>query len=74
VTTDEIRRVDAAIAAFDRATGSTDDLVLLLLRRADLAGIPITMEQTRLRLGLSEDEILDIFARLWERGFIEEIA
>lgn len=71
MSADELAKVDAAITAFDRTTGQVDDFVLLLLRRADLAGIPLTLEQTAAFLVISEDEALDIFARLSERGLIE---
>lgn len=68
---DAFALVDKAIAAFDRTTGSIDDFVMLLLHRADLAGIPLTIEQVASFLVIEEDEALDIFSRLAERGFIE---
>lgn len=67
----ELSRVDRAIAEFDREAGNVDDFVLLLLKRADLAGIPLSIEQVARLLVISDDEALDIFARLGERGFIE---
>ena len=66
-----LARVDAAIAAFDRVNGSVDDFVLLLLRRSELAGIPLSPEQIAAFLLISEDEALDIFARLSERGLLD---
>lgn len=67
----DLARVDAAIARFDRVTGDVDDFVLLLLKRSELADIPLTVEQVARLLAISDDEALDIFARLSEKGLIE---
>jgi len=66
-----LAQVDDAILKFDRDAGNVDDLVMLLLTRADLAGIPLSIEQVARLLVVSDDEAMDIFARLSERGFIE---
>lgn len=66
---ESLEKVDQALAnASDLAL---DDVALLWVYRAQITGDDIDPEYLAERLSCSEDEALDVFARLSEQGMIE---